>query len=146
MQRTKCFFDIHIDGIPKGRIICQLFNDIVPKTCQNFMQLCQGTNKLGPTTGKMMTYKGCTVHRIKDGKIIETGDFSHNDGTGGESIHGGMFEDENFNVSHVQSFLLTMINQGQPNTNGSQFAFTIFGEPLLDGKNVAFGMVSFMEK
>uniref|UniRef100_A0AC34FM06 PPIase cyclophilin-type domain-containing protein n=1 Tax=Panagrolaimus sp. ES5 TaxID=591445 RepID=A0AC34FM06_9BILA len=104
------------------------------------MTLCRGTKELGKTTGKVLTYKGCTVHRIKGGKIIETGDFSHNDGTGGESIYGGTFEDENFEVPHKE-YMLSMVNQGQPNTNGSQFAFTIFGEPDLDGKNVAFGKV-----
>uniref|UniRef100_A0AC35FQD8 PPIase cyclophilin-type domain-containing protein n=1 Tax=Panagrolaimus sp. PS1159 TaxID=55785 RepID=A0AC35FQD8_9BILA len=138
-EHPKCFFDIQVDLESPQRIICELFDDIVPKTCENFIKLCQGTNELGPTTDKIMTFRGCLIHRITNGRLIETGDFSHNDGSGGESIYGGFFEDENFDISH-KPFTLTMINNG-PNTNGSCFAFDVYGEYELEGKNVAFGRV-----
>uniref|UniRef100_A0A914PH66 PPIase cyclophilin-type domain-containing protein n=1 Tax=Panagrolaimus davidi TaxID=227884 RepID=A0A914PH66_9BILA len=70
-EHPKCYFDIQVDLEPPQRIICELFDDIVPKTCENFIKLCQGTNELGLTTDKIMTFRGCPIHRITNGRLIE---------------------------------------------------------------------------
>ncbi|XP_034848862.1 NK-tumor recognition protein isoform X7 [Mirounga angustirostris] len=119
-DRPQCHFDIEINREPVGRIMFQLFSDICPKTCKNFLCLCSGEKGLGKTTGKKLCYKGSTFHRVVKNFMIQGGDFSEGNGKGGESIYGGYFKDENFILKHDRAFLLSMANRGK-HTNGSQF-------------------------
>ncbi|XP_004640809.3 NK-tumor recognition protein isoform X2 [Octodon degus] len=123
-----------------GRIMFQLFSDICPKTCKNFLCLCSGEKGLGKTTGKKLCYKGSTFHRVVKNFMIQGGDFSEGNGKGGESIYGGYFKDENFILKHDRAFLLSMANRGK-HTNGSQFFITTKPAPHLDGVHVVFGLV-----
>ncbi|NWI13884.1 NKTR protein, partial [Crypturellus soui] len=123
-----------------GRIIFQLFSDICPKTCKNFLCLCSGEKGIGKTTGKKLYYKGTTFHRVVKNFMIQGGDFSEGNGKGGESIYGGYFKDENFILKHDRAFLLSMANRGK-HTNGSQFFITTKPAPHLDGVHVVFGLV-----
>ncbi|NXD77492.1 NKTR protein, partial [Halcyon senegalensis] len=123
-----------------GRIMFQLFSDICPKTCKNFLCLCSGEKGLGKTTGKKLCYKGTTFHRVVKNFMIQGGDFSEGNGKGGESIYGGYFKDENFILKHDRAFLLSMANRGK-HTNGSQFFITTKPAPHLDGVHVVFGLV-----
>ncbi|XP_021635364.1 peptidyl-prolyl cis-trans isomerase CYP63 isoform X2 [Hevea brasiliensis] len=134
------FFDVSIDGDPVERIAIELFADVVPKTADNFRALCTGEKGNGKTTGKPLHYKGSFFHRIIRGFMAQGGDFSKGNGTGGESIFGGKFADENFILKHDGPGLLSMANSG-PNTNGSQFFITFKRQPHLDGKHVVFGKV-----
>uniref|UniRef100_A0A914YV24 peptidylprolyl isomerase n=1 Tax=Panagrolaimus superbus TaxID=310955 RepID=A0A914YV24_9BILA len=136
LDEQRCYMDISIDGKEQGRIVFKLFNRIVPHTCYNFMQLCEGSEKLGSTTGKKLCYQGSTFHRVVNGFMIQGGDL----GSGGESYNGGTFKDENFDIKHDKSYILSMANCG-PDTNGSQFFITTQPNPELDGKHVAFGEV-----
>lgn len=127
---ANCFFDIQNGDNPVQRVTFKLYDDTTPKTCRNFRELCTGQNGYG--------YKGSKFHRVIKDFMIQGGDFTRHNGTGGKSIYGEKFADENFTRKHDKLGLLSMANAGR-NTNGSQFFICTSTPAHLNGKHVVFG-------
>ena len=127
-NRPHVFFDISINNEVDGRIIFELFDDVVPYTVKNFLYMVENH------------YKGSIFHRIIKDFMIQGGDYINGDGTGSNSLYGKRFKDENFHLKHDSKHLLSMANSG-PDSNGCQFFITLNPTPHLDSKHVVFGKV-----
>ncbi|CAI5486192.1 unnamed protein product [Closterium sp. Naga37s-1] len=139
MANPRVYFDVSIAGEPEGRVVMELFKDAAPKTVENFRALCTGEKGVGASTGLPLHFKGCPFHRVIKGFMMQGGDFSNKNGTGGESIYGEKFEDEPGGLA-LKRGILSMANSG-PGTNGSQFFINFGPTPHLDGKHCVFGRV-----
>eukprot|EP00933_Yihiella_yeosuensis_P070930 TRINITY_DN7909_c0_g1_i1.p1 TRINITY_DN7909_c0_g1~~TRINITY_DN7909_c0_g1_i1.p1 ORF type:complete len:374 (+),score=88.96 TRINITY_DN7909_c0_g1_i1:44-1165(+) len=137
--RPKVFMDVQVGNTAVGRIVIELFSDIVPKTAENFRALCTGEKGLGDS-GKELHYKNSIFHRVVPGFMVQGGDVTKGNGNGGESIYGYTFDDESFDLSHDAAGLVSMANKG-PNTQNSQFFITTKPNVKLDLKHVVFGRV-----
>ncbi|KAL3625422.1 hypothetical protein CASFOL_030876 [Castilleja foliolosa] len=139
MPNPRVFFDMTIDGKPEGRIVMELFADDVPLTAENFRALCTGEKGTGQS-GRPLHYKGSSFHRLIPNFMCQGGDFIAGDGSGGESIYGRRFADENFFRKHTEPGILCMSNNG-PGTNSSQFIISTVKAEWLNDKYVVFGKV-----
>ncbi len=131
------WMDITCDGWIAGRLIFELFYDTVPRTCENFRAIAAADGPIS-STGAPLTYKGCAFHRIIPEFVAQGGDITNGDGTGGDSIYGRTFPDENFVHTHCDVGCLSMAN-AKPDTNSSQFFITFGEQPHLDNVHVVFG-------
>lgn len=141
---TRCFLSISIAGGPPRRVEIELDTQLAPLACRNFVLLCDNRNSTTPSNPSP-TYRGCIFHRVVPNFMVQSGDFSAHNGTGGYAAlpgkyHGQTFPDENFLIKHDQAGIVSMANKGK-DTNGSQFFVTLQPTPHLNGKHVAFGRV-----
>jgi len=145
LKLPRVFLDVALGERPAARMVFALYVDSTPKTAENFRQLCAGEHAGTTARGKPFHYKGSVLHRVIPGLMVQGGDFDNANGTGGESIYGRRFADENFRDKHTRRGLLAMANDG-PNTNGSNFFVTFAAAEHLDKRHVVFGeLVSGME-
>ncbi|KAL6437779.1 hypothetical protein ACFW04_004261 [Cataglyphis niger] len=134
------YLDVAINDEKVGRIIIELFKNVVPQTAENFRALCTGEKGAG-TKAKRLHYKGSIFHKVISQFMIQGGDIVNFDGTSGESIYGSYFNDENFTLKHTSVGLLSMVNEGKPHTNSSQFIIAVQSCTHLDDTNIVFGKV-----
>mmetsp|Transcript_28159 Transcript_28159/g.65076 ORF Transcript_28159/g.65076 Transcript_28159/m.65076 type:complete len:441 (-) Transcript_28159:114-1436(-) len=145
-KRPKVFLEIELNKKKIGRIVIELFGDVVPKTAENFRCLCTGERGVSPHSGEKLCYRGSKFHRIIPSKLIQGGDTTKGNGMGGESIYNidadACFPDENFKLKHDRPGLVSMAHRGgEAGKNCSQFFFITQSCPRYDGKHVVFGRV-----
>lgn len=139
-SKPRVFMDVRIGTTVAGRMVFELFNDIVPRTAENFRCLCTGEKGLAKRSRKPLHFRNTIFHRVIKGFMAQGGDFENADGTGGESIYGPNMRDENFVHKHIGPGMLSMANAGK-NTNGSQFFITFRSTPHLNARHVVFGRI-----